>query len=150
MTDQTRRILRHVVLAAILGMVLITGDVLLRQVSQYREAEQARREGKFIPALTAYGSAIRMYVPASPLTERSARAIWELADERQAAGDHEGALLACRELRSAFHAVRSLATPGEVWIARCDQRIAVLLPKKTGSPLPGLRPDARETREKNP
>jgi hypothetical protein len=125
-----RTIGRHVALAGLLGLLLVTGDILLRQTSQYRQAEQARKDGKFIPALTAYESAIRMYVPGSPLVERSARQIWALADEREAAGDIEGALLACRGLRSAFYGTHSLITPGAAWIARCDDRITALLSRQ--------------------
>jgi hypothetical protein len=150
MTDRHRAIVRNVALAAILGLLLAAGDTLLRQASQYRQAEQARKDGKFIPALTAYGSAIRMYVPGSPLTERSARAIWTLADERQGAGDREGAILACRELRSAFYAVRSLTAPGTEWIDRCDRRLAALTGDRNGRPATGTQPDSTGAREKRP
>lgn len=135
-----RTIGRHAVLAGLLGLLLVAGDTLLRQTSQYRQAEQARREGTFIQALTAYESAIRMYVPGSPLAERSALQIWKMADEREAAGDIEGALLACRGLRSAFYATHSLTTPGASWIARCDERITALLSRQGSPKLKGRYP----------
>jgi hypothetical protein len=151
MAARLRSIARHVALAASLGLILVTGDILLRQASQYRLAQQARKDGKFVPALTAYGSAIRMYVPGSPLTERSARTIWALAEERQAGGDPEGALLAYRELRSAFYAIHSIISPGKAWIARCDERIAALLsPNGTTSPLTGPDPDGKGAGENIP
>jgi hypothetical protein len=145
---QTRPLFRHLAVAALLGVLMVSADILVRQVSHFRGGEQALAAGDPFTAMTEFESAIRMYVPGSPLVGKAAARIWSIADRHEAAGDREGALLAYRALRSAFYAVRSLVQPGSDWIARCDEKIATLNLQEKASPAPS--PPARRKTGKNP
>lgn len=123
-----RTLYRHLAVAAVLAMVMVTADTLVRQLSHFRQGEQALGAGDPFAAMTEFESAIRMYVPGSPLVGRAAERIWSIADRYEAAGDRDRALLAYRALRSAFYAVGSLVQPGSDWIARCDAKINTLPP----------------------
>jgi hypothetical protein len=83
--------------------------------------------------LTGYESAIRMYLPFSSRVELSAQRIWDLAETAERTGDTERALDAYRSLRSAFYGVRWLRQPGQLWISRCDVKIAALVPLRKGT-----------------
>jgi len=69
-----------------------------------------------------------MYIPFHPMVEKSARQLWNIAESSERRGDINRALIAYRALRSSFYADRWLVTPGKEWIARCDTKIAALVP----------------------
>jgi hypothetical protein len=99
-----------------------------RLQEQFSLGEDAMRRGDFTGAVAGYESAIHMYIPFHPTVEKSARQLWNLAETRERQGDVTRALIAYRSLRSSFYADRWLVTPGKEWIARCDAKIAALVP----------------------
>jgi hypothetical protein len=125
--SKARSIAEHVIVAALISIVLIWGNILYRQWSQYGKGEDAMAKGDAIAAISAYEASIHMYTPLSPLVERAAERLWQLGQQLEQKGDAPKALLAYRALRSSFYAVSSLNTPGTDWIARCDTRIALLV-----------------------
>jgi hypothetical protein len=135
----TRSIFKHIAVATLIALVLFGADTLLRQATQYRKAEAALATGNTMVAITAYESAIRMYIPGSPLVTKSAERLWSLAEQYETARDIEKAIVTYRALRSSFYAVHSLFTPGMDWIARCDQKIAVLAPQRAATDSTQLR-----------
>ena len=141
---KSRTLIRHLAVAALLGVLMVAADTLIRQVAHFRQGEQALASGDPFSAMTEFESAIRMYVPGSPLVGRAAERIWSIAGNYEAAGDREGALLAYRALRSAFYAVRSLVQPGSEWIALSDEKIATLDLQEKASPAP-FPPARRKT-----
>jgi tetratricopeptide (TPR) repeat protein len=136
MKDKAQSIALHIIIAAAISLILIWANIQYRQWSQYTTGEQALKRGDVIAAISAYDAAIHMYTPFSPLIERSAERLWQLGQAFEQRGERERALLAYRSLRSSFYAVRWLVSPGTGWIAKCDTRIASLVPPVQQAPQP--------------
>ena len=98
-----------------------------RQTAQFRRGEAALAAGDSMLAIAGYESAIHMYTPGSSTVRQAAERLWSMAEGFEKSGDSTRALLAYRSLRSSFYAVQGLNKPGKDWIARCDERIAVLV-----------------------
>ena len=128
-----QRTVLTILLAILLALCLLWGNVWQRQQNQYCEGLAGEQQGNFMVALTGYESAIRMYLPFSAAVERSAQRIWALGQAAEQRHDIEQALAAYRSLRSAFYAVRWLQQPGQDWIDRCDTKIAALVPSRKGN-----------------
>lgn len=129
--SRARSIAEHIVVAACITLVLIWGNTLFRQWSQYRTGGEALQRGDVIAAISAYEASLHMYTPLSPLVGRAADRLWKIGQDLEQRGDSAKALLAYRSLRSSFYAVRTLYTPGTDWISRCDGRIAALVSQQT-------------------
>jgi hypothetical protein len=124
--EKAKTIAVNMAVIALLSVLLIWGNTWYRQWRQFNRGEQALAGNNVIAAIAGYESAIHMYTPLSPLVERSAERLWEIARRCEAKGDTEGALISCRSLRSSFYAVAGLYQPGKEWITRCDAKIAEL------------------------
>ena len=125
--EKAKTIAVNMAVIALLSVLLIWGNTWYRQWRQFNRGEHALAANDVIAAIAGYESAIHMYTPFSPLVERSAERLWEIARRCEAKGDTERALISCRSLRSSFYAVRVLYQPGKEWIARCDAKIADLV-----------------------
>lgn len=125
--DKAKTIAVNMAVTALLCILIIWGNTWYRQWRQFHKGEQSLAVNNVIAAITAYDSSLHMYTPFSPLVERSAQRLWEIAGSCEAKGDTERALIACRSLRSSFYAVRWLCQPGREWIERCDGKIAELV-----------------------
>jgi len=112
---------------AVVAIVLVWGNTWQRQRTQFQRGEAALAAGNYIAAIAGYESAIHMYTPGSSTVERSAEQLWALGEAFERKNDPTRALIAYRSLRSSFYAVRGLTTPGKEWIARCDDKIALLV-----------------------
>lgn len=128
-----QRTLITILIGLLLALCLLWANVWQRQQTLYHAGQAGEQRGDFMVALTGYESAIRMYLPFSATVERSAQRIWALGQEAEQHRDIEQALVAYRSLRSALYAVRWLRQPGQVWIDRCDARIAALVPLRKGT-----------------
>lgn len=128
--EQLKTIAANILVIFLISLVLMGGVTGYRQWCQFSRGEAAAAAGNFSAAVAGYEAAIHMYIPGSPLVERSAARLWALGEEWEKKGDKVRALIAYRALRSSFYAVRGLTTPGQEWIARCDQRIALLVNQK--------------------
>ena len=125
--EKAKTIAVNMAVIALLSVLLIWGNTWYRQWRQFNRGEHALAANDVIAAIAGYESAIHMYTPFSPLVERSAERLWDIARRCEAKGDTERALISCRSLRSSFYAVRGLYQPGKEWIARCDAKIADLV-----------------------
>jgi hypothetical protein len=125
--EKTKTIVVNIVVIALLSVLLIWGNTCYRQWIQFHKGEESLAGNDVIAAIAGYESAIHMYTPLSPLVERSAAKLWEIAQRCEMSGDPERALIACRSLRSSFYSTRGLYQPGSEWIARCDAKIAELV-----------------------
>jgi tetratricopeptide (TPR) repeat protein len=96
--------------------------------TQFALGEAALTRGDFTGAVAGYESAIHMYIPGNPAIEKAAQQLWRIGEANERLGDITRALIAYRSLRSSFYAVQWLKTPGTGWIARCDGKIASLIP----------------------
>ena len=112
----------------LLSLLLFLAATWWRLQTQYALGEEAYRKGDFTGAVAGYESAIHMYIPFHPTVEKAAARLWNIAEVCERSGDVNRALIAYRSLRSSFYAARWLVTPGQEWIARCDARIAALVP----------------------
>jgi hypothetical protein len=71
-----------------------------------------------------------MYVPNHHTIEKAAERLWQIGESNERLGDISRALIAYRALRSSFYADHWLVTPGTAWIAKCDKKIAALIPQQ--------------------
>lgn len=125
--EKAKTIAVNIIVIAFLSFLLIWGNTLYRQWRQFSNGEKALAGNDVIAAIAGYESAIHMYTPFSPLVERSAARLWDIALRCETGGDQERALVAFRSLRSSFYSARGLYQPGREWIARCDAKIAELV-----------------------
>lgn len=134
--DKAKTIAVNGVIIAVIAVLLIWGNTLYRQRTQFSRGETAAAAGNYIAAIAGYEAAIHMYTPGSALVPRAAERLWNIGQGFERAGDVPRALIAYRSLRSSFYAVRGSTSPGRDWIARCDERIALLVKAQAqaGSP----------------
>jgi hypothetical protein len=130
--EKAKTIAVNIIVISFLSVLMIWGNTWYRQSRQFDNGEEALAKKDLIAAITGYESTIHMYTPLSPLVERSAARLWEIAKQCETGGDPERALIACRSLRSSFYSTRGLFQPGREWIARCDAKIAELVKLEEG------------------
>jgi len=128
MDQRIGKICVNAVIIIVFSLLLFVAGTWWRMQSQFQLGEAAFARGDFTGALAGYESAIHMYIPSHPTIEKAAQKLWQLGETAERQGDVNRALIAYRALRSAFYADRWLAQPGKEWIARCDQKIAALVP----------------------
>ena len=128
MTDRIAVIAVNAAVIILICLVLFFAGTWWRLQDQFALGEEAFRRGDFTGAVAGYESAIHMYIPFNPTVEKSAQQLWKVAEANECQGNITRALIAYRALRSSFYADRWLVTPGTDWIARCDTRIAALVP----------------------
>ena len=130
--EKVKTIAVNVAVIALISVALIWGNTLYRQHAQFEKGEKGWSAGDFTAAVAGYEAAIHMYTPGSPTVERSAENLWRIGQMAEQNRDAARALIAYRALRSSFYAAAGVYTPGEVWIKRCDARIAALVQMQQG------------------
>lgn len=128
MTERIASIAVNVAVIILVCLMLFFAGTWWRLHDQFVLGEDAFQRGDFAGAVAGYESAIHMYIPFSPAVEKSARRLWQIAETSERNGEINRALIAYRALRSSYYAAHWLVTPGREWIARCDARIAALVP----------------------
>lgn len=128
MNERIKIILINGICIVAISLLLFVAGAWWRMQAQFALGNEAFSKGDFPGAVAGYESAIHMYIPFHPTIEQSARQLWSLGEINERQGDINRALIAYRALRSSFYAARWLVTPGMDWIARCDARIAALIP----------------------
>lgn len=128
MNEQTKSILLNGIVIIFICLLMFLAGTWWRMSSQFKLGEAALSKGDFPAAVAGFESAIHMYIPFHPKVEKAAEQLWRIAEGNERVGDVNRALIAYRSLRSSFYAVHWLATPGQEWIARCDKKIAALVP----------------------
>lgn len=128
MSERITVILVNGVVMALLCLLLFVAGTWWRMQTQVNLGEDAFRRGDFSGAVAGYESALHMYLPGHPAMDRAARQLWSLGEYNERQGDLSRALIAYRALRSSCYAAKWLKTPGQEWIARCDRKIASLVP----------------------
>ena len=128
MTERITAIALNAAVIAVICLLLFLAGTWWRLHDQFALGEAAFGRGDFTGAVAGYESAVHMYIPFNPTVEKSARRLWAIGETTERQGDITRALIAYRALRSSFYADRWLVTPGTDWIARCDKKIAALVP----------------------
>jgi hypothetical protein len=128
MTERITTIAVNAAVICLICLVLFCAGTWWRLQDQFALGEDAYRRGDITAAIAGYESAIHMYIPFNPTVEKAAQQLWTIAEASERRGDVNRALIAYRALRSSFYADRWLVTPGTEWIARCDTKIAALVP----------------------
>ena len=128
MTERITSIVVNAAVIALICLLLFFAGTWWRLQDQFALGEEAFRRGDLTGAVAGYESAIHMYIPFNRTIEKSAQQLWKIAEASERQGDVNRALIAYRALRSSFYADRWLVTPGMEWIARCDTKIAALVP----------------------
>lgn len=128
MTERIKTIVVNAIAIGLICLLLFFAGTWWRMQSQFALGEAAQRHSDFTGAVAGYESAIHMYIPFNGTIEKSAQQLWNIGETNERLGDINRALIAYRALRSSFYADRWLVTPGMDWIARCDKKIAALVP----------------------
>jgi tetratricopeptide (TPR) repeat protein len=128
MNDQLKSILGNGITIIVMCLLLFLAGTWWRMSSQFRLGEEALRKGDFPNAVAGFEAALHMYIPFHPSIEKAAEQLWRIGETNERLGDVARALIAYRALRSSFYADHWLVTPGKAWIARCDKKIAALVP----------------------
>jgi hypothetical protein len=128
MNEQFKSILATGVAITVICLLLFLAGTWWRMSAQFTLGEEALRRGDFPGAVAGFESALHMYIPFHPTIEKAAEQLWLIGESSERRGDVPRALIAYRALRSSFYADHWLVTPGEAWIARCDKKIAALVP----------------------
>jgi hypothetical protein len=109
---------------ALLLLMILSGKMVYLQRSHYKAGEQYSAAENWKLAIREYDRAMHFYAPFSPYIEKSATRLWQLGDMFEKQGKPDWALIAYSSIRSSFYASRSLYTPGQQWIRKCDEKIA--------------------------
>jgi len=117
------------------------------QYSHFRNAEEYFAKSGYKLAMREYDSALHLYTPFSPLTEKSASRLWQIGETYENMEQPDWALIAYSSLRSSFYASQNIYLPGKDWIRRCDEKMAginVKLLTKTGDLKPANAAQEKE------
>lgn len=128
LNEQIKSLLANGAAIIVICLLLFLAGTWWRLSTQLNLGEEALRKGDFPNAVAGFESALHMYIPFHPSIEKAAEQLWQIGENNERLGDVNRALIAYRALRSSFYAAHWLATPGKSWIARCDKKIAVLVP----------------------
>jgi hypothetical protein len=128
MNDKLKSALLNWVTIIVICFLLFLAGTWWRMSAQFALGEEALLRGDFPGAVAGFESAIHMYIPFHPTIGKAAEQLWQIGENSERQGDVARALIAYRALRSSFYADHWLMTPGEAWIARCDKKIAALVP----------------------
>ncbi|HIJ82449.1 MAG TPA: hypothetical protein HPP76_12150 [Desulfuromonadales bacterium] len=128
MNEQLKNIIANGIVICLISLLLFFAGTWWRMSSQFSLGETAYRKGDFTGAVAGYESALHMYIPYHPTIEKAAEKLWQIGETNELLGDVNRALIAYRSLRSSFYADHWLVTPGMEWIAKCDKKIAALVP----------------------
>ncbi len=101
--------------------------VYLSAKSELAVGEHFLNESKPTRAVDHYLRAIKWHLPGLGVADEAANRIWAIAEQYENKGFSDRALGIYRMLRGAFFSTRSFFTPGETWIARCNEKIATLM-----------------------
>jgi tetratricopeptide (TPR) repeat protein len=128
MNRQAKSILVNGIVITLASLLIFFASTFWRMNSQFDQGEAALRRGDFAASVAGFESALHMYIPFHPTIEKAAERLWQIGETNEKLGDVNRALIAYRSLRSSFYADHWLITPGQSWIARCDKKIAALIP----------------------
>jgi len=128
MNNALKSIVVNGLVILLLCLLLFIASTWWRLNSQFAIGEEAFHKGNFSGAVAGYESAMHMYIPFNKKIWLAAEKLFEIAESNEKQGDVDRALIAYRALRSSLYGDRWLMTPGKEWIARCDTRIAALVP----------------------
>ena len=128
MNEQLKSIIANGIAILMVSLLLFFSSTLWRMNNQFNIGEAALSKGDFPGAVAGFESALHMYIPFHPTIEKAAGRLWQIGETNERLGDVNRALIAYRSLRSSFYAGHWLVTPGVEWIAKCDKKIAALIP----------------------
>lgn len=128
MNQHLKSIIINGALIFIISLLMFASSTWWRMNTQYNRGEAALGRGDFAGAVAGFDSSLHMYIPFHPAIEKAAQKLWQIGETNERLGDVNRALIAYRTLRSSFYAAHWLVTPGKNWIAKCDQKIASLIP----------------------
>ena len=109
-----------ILIAGTLGKIYTNAVMELQQAEALLGQSQAE-------AVAHYERAIHWYLPGIGVQDRAAEGLWNIAGRYESSGDLQNAISNYRLLRGAFYATRSFFTPGQKWIALCNDKIAGIM-----------------------
>ncbi len=116
------------ILAALLILIVLTCVKIIKtSKNEFLLAENYHAKSEHLQAITHYERALHWFLPFSQTPHLAAEKLWAIAEYYQTQNQIAEALKTYRILRSAFYSIRSITTPGENWIHRCNDKIAHLM-----------------------
>lgn len=124
-------------------VVSTMGKIYISSTMELQEAEKFAAGDSPVEAVAHYERAMHWYLPLGGVQDRAAEGLWKIAVRQESAGDLENAINGYRLLRAAFYSTRSFFTPGQKWIALCNDKIAHIMALQP----PYAEPDKSKTFE---
>tara|TARA_B100000315_G_scaffold41491_1_gene36400 strand:+ start:20621 stop:21277 length:657 start_codon:yes stop_codon:yes gene_type:complete len=127
MTESTKKNIYKAAIVVIIMLLIVIAKVYYRSMDEFDKGEEAFKKQDMNKAITHFQRSIHWYTPFNKYVAGSAEKLWEIGNRAEKQNNTELALLAYRNLRSSFYAVRSFYTPYKEWINKCDERISSLV-----------------------
>ncbi|MEW6238211.1 MAG: hypothetical protein AB1656_22710 [Candidatus Omnitrophota bacterium] len=127
-----RRVFRNAVLFAGISILLLLGRLTVLSAQHYRDAEAAKKNGRYETALKSYNEAIKNYYPGSPYSYWSAQKSLGLIDAYRAEGKTAEEELALRDAQAAFYSIRSFYQPYRESLRAIEERMTRIEAQNNG------------------
>lgn len=127
MTASAKKNIYTGVIVATIMLLMVIIKVYYRSYDEFKKGEEAFNKQEWTTAITNFQRSIHWYTPFNKYVAESAKRLWEIGNMAEKQNDSGLALLAYRNLRSSFYAVRSFYTPHKEWINKCDEKISTLV-----------------------
>lgn len=128
----TGRDIRHIFLASIIIFLVVLMLVWIKvgwmAHTHFQKAETFHTQKQYSEAIVEYGEVIRNYTPFNQTSIKASEKLWQMGIEGKNEGDIERSVMAFREIRASYYAVKSFYQPGKDWIARSDEKLETLIP----------------------
>lgn len=108
-------------------LIMVWARAFYGSMQAYKKGEVHLKAHRYIKAVTFYDRSIHWYTPLSPYVQKSAERLWEIGLHAERKGDVRLALIAFRTIRRGFYAASNVITPGQMWIEKCETKIAELV-----------------------
>ncbi len=125
-----KRTLTTVVSLLGLFILVVAARVVWSARSELLKAKHQLEQGRTDRAILHFRRAAHWYAPGNPYSRAALEQLWTIGKEAEGRGQRQRALLAYRAIRSSILAARSFYTPHKVWLARANERIAVLMARQ--------------------
>jgi len=132
--NNIQRVVFTSLMILILLLVMVWVKVSWDSRYHFHRAQDLMAKGEYPEAIVEYGEAIRCYTPFSRTVKEASEALWGVSERAETEQAYPRAVMALRELRAAYYAVRSFYNPGQDWIDHADQKLNQLLPLVEGNP----------------
>lgn len=109
---------------AVILLLMVVGKVYIHGLKTFQHAEQAFASRNLDQAMIYYERTIRWYLPFNSQVKTSILRLWEIGTQAEKNENHIRAQLAYRKLRSSLYTIRSVYSPYDDWIEKCNNKLS--------------------------